>query len=65
MQAIDRENPLLELHDIETHNGEICLRGNLVVLNLNLSRMLNKKNSFLFFQKFLVSRKLFNINNSQ
>jgi hypothetical protein len=40
MQHIERENPLLEINEIESHNGEICLKGNLILLNLNLSRML-------------------------
>ncbi|CAF2496601.1 unnamed protein product [Rotaria sp. Silwood2] len=38
MQHIERENPILELNEIESHNGEISLKGNLVLLNLNLSR---------------------------
>ncbi|CAF1184041.1 unnamed protein product [Rotaria sp. Silwood1] len=38
VQQIERENPLLELNDIESQNGEISLKGNLVLLNLNLSR---------------------------
>lgn len=35
----DRENPLLETSDIETHDGQISLKGNLALLSLNLSRM--------------------------
>ncbi len=35
MQHIERENPLLEMNEIESHNGEICLKGNLVLLKLN------------------------------
>ncbi|CAF3813283.1 unnamed protein product [Rotaria magnacalcarata] len=38
MQDIERENPILELNEFESHNGEIVLKGNLVLLNLNLSR---------------------------
>ncbi|CAF3487993.1 unnamed protein product [Rotaria sp. Silwood1] len=38
VQQIERENPLLELNEIESQNGEISLKGNLVLLNLNLSR---------------------------
>jgi hypothetical protein len=42
IQHIERENPLLEMNETESHNGEIILKGNLVLLNLNLSRMLKK-----------------------
>ncbi|CAM2720587.1 unnamed protein product [Rotaria socialis] len=38
MQNIERENPILELNEFESRNGEIILKGNLVLLNLNLSR---------------------------
>ena len=34
----ERDNPLLESSDIETHDGQIGLKGNLVLLSLNLSR---------------------------
>lgn len=40
MSTVERDNPLLEMNEIETQNGEINLKGNLVLLNLNLSRML-------------------------
>lgn len=40
MQNIERENPLLEMDEVESQDGEIILKGNLVLLNLNLSRML-------------------------
>src|SRR5262245_5958430 len=53
-QQIERENPLLELNESESHNGEISLKGNLVLLNLNLSRMLIKyisKSIFIFLLK--------------
>ncbi len=42
-QQIDRENPLLETNEIETHNGEIWLKGNYVLISLNLSRKHTKK----------------------
>jgi hypothetical protein len=42
MQHIEREHPLLEMNEIDSHHGEIILKGNLILLNLNLSRMLNK-----------------------
>ncbi|CAF3653656.1 unnamed protein product [Adineta steineri] len=34
----DRENPLYETNQIETHDDEIWLKGNFVLINLNLSR---------------------------
>jgi hypothetical protein len=42
MQYVDRENPILEMNAFDSNNDEICLRGNLVLLSLNLSRMFNK-----------------------
>lgn len=42
MQHNEHENPLFEMNEVESQNGEINLKGNLVLLNLNLSRMLNK-----------------------
>jgi len=38
LQHTERENPLLELTELETLNGEISLKGNFVILSLNLSR---------------------------
>jgi hypothetical protein len=55
MPRIDYENPLLEKNANHSLNGEICSKGNLVLLNLNLSRILkkyfeiSKKNLLLFF----------------
>jgi hypothetical protein len=43
---------LLETNEIESHDGEIWLKGNFVLLNLNLSRkkiFCEKKNKFSFF----------------
>ncbi|CAF1008730.1 unnamed protein product [Adineta steineri] len=37
-QRIERENPLLEKNENQLNNGEINLKGNYVLLNLNLSR---------------------------
>ncbi len=42
MPRIDYENPLLEKNANHSLNGEICSKGNLVLLNLNLSRTLKK-----------------------
>jgi hypothetical protein len=42
MPRIDHENPLLEKNANRSLNGEICSKGNLVLLNLNLSRTLKK-----------------------
>jgi hypothetical protein len=38
IQQADRENPLIETNEVESHDGQIWLRGNFVLLNLNLSR---------------------------
>lgn len=42
MPFIERENPLLGKNANQLHHGEISLKGNLVLLNLNLSRILKK-----------------------
>jgi hypothetical protein len=49
MQNTERENPLLESNEVELHNGEIILKGNLTLLNLNLSRMFPRKFDFLIY----------------
>ncbi len=61
-QKIDHENPLLETNELEPHEGEIWLKGNFTLLNLNLSRKntnqkFDKNNKKIFF----VFRKFFNI----
>lgn len=38
MQLNERENPLLETNEVESHNGEMWLKGNFVLISLNLSR---------------------------
>ncbi|CAF0866619.1 unnamed protein product [Rotaria sp. Silwood1] len=38
IQQIDGENPLLESSEIESQDGDVWLKGNLVLLSLNLSR---------------------------
>ncbi|CAF2510212.1 unnamed protein product [Rotaria sp. Silwood2] len=38
IQQTDYENPLLESNEIESHDGELWLKGNYVLLSLNLSR---------------------------
>ncbi|CAF3894964.1 unnamed protein product [Rotaria sordida] len=38
IQYTDNENPLMEPSEIESQDGEIWLRGNFVLLSLNLSR---------------------------
>ena len=51
----DREHPLLEPNDIEFQEGEICLKGNFALLNINLSRNKNqnekKKQNVLFLNR--------------
>ena len=37
-QRPERENPLIGRNENQLPNGEIRLKGNLVLLNLNLSR---------------------------
>ena len=52
---MDTENPLLEVNDVQSKTGEIWLKGNFVLLNLNLSRknleeiIILKNNNYLFF----------------
>ncbi|CAF1152974.1 unnamed protein product [Rotaria sordida] len=63
MQQIDREKPILESNEVESHNGEISLKGNFVLLNLNLSRnflTLTSVNEFLVSIQY--QTKLININ---
>ncbi|CAF4146709.1 unnamed protein product [Rotaria socialis] len=38
IQGNERENPLLETNEFESQDGEMWLRGNFVLLSLNLSR---------------------------
>ncbi|CAF1194477.1 unnamed protein product [Rotaria sordida] len=63
MQQIEREKPILESNEVESHNGEISLKGNFVLLNLNLSRnflTLTSVNEFLISIQY--QTKLININ---
>lgn len=44
-QQAEHITPLIELNEADTHTGEIWIRGNFALLNLNLSRkILSEKN---------------------
>ncbi len=60
-QKIDHENPLLETNELEPHEGEIWLKGNFTLLNLNLSRKNTNQNLTKIIKKIFFFRKFFNI----